>query len=200
MGPREAAPMRRDCRSFEARQQSRDEYASESGECESRLLERETHMKKEIHPDYQVATVKCVCGNEFQTRSTLKEIKVEICSACHPFFTGQQKLIDSAGRVERFMKKYGKDYGAAIGGKKSKSKGEKAEPKGEKAEPKGGKAEPKGEKAEPKGEKAEPKGGKAEPKGGKAEPKGAKSDAEKKPSKGEPSGDAPSEEQEKASE
>ncbi len=67
-------------------------------------------MKKGIHPEYQEATVKCVCGNEFKTRSTLKEISVEICAACHPFFTGQQKLVDSAGRVERFMRKYGKDY------------------------------------------------------------------------------------------
>jgi large subunit ribosomal protein L31 len=64
-------------------------------------------MKKEIHPQYQEATVTCVCGNKFTTRSTLKEIKVEICAACHPFFTGQQKLVDSAGRVERFMRKYG---------------------------------------------------------------------------------------------
>jgi len=72
-------------------------------------------MKKEIHPKYEVTTVKCVCGNEFQTRSTLKEINVEICSACHPFFTGQQKLIDSAGRVERFMKKYGREYGKSQG-------------------------------------------------------------------------------------
>jgi len=70
-------------------------------------------MKKGIHPDYQEATVNCVCGNTFKTRSTLKEINVEICSACHPFFTGQQKLVDSAGRVERFMKKYGKDYAGA---------------------------------------------------------------------------------------
>lgn len=70
-------------------------------------------MKKEIHPEYKVATVKCVCGNEFQTRSTLEEISVEICSACHPFFTGQQKLVDSAGRVERFMRKYGDEYAAS---------------------------------------------------------------------------------------
>lgn len=70
-------------------------------------------MKKDIHPNYEEATVKCVCGNEFKTRSTLKDIQVEICSACHPFFTGQQKLIDSAGRVERFVKKYGKDFGGA---------------------------------------------------------------------------------------
>lgn len=70
-------------------------------------------MKKDIHPKYEEATVTCVCGNTFTTRSTVKEISVEICAACHPFFTGQQKLVDSAGRVERFMKKYGKDYAAA---------------------------------------------------------------------------------------
>jgi len=68
-------------------------------------------MRKEIHPEYHEAIVKCVCGNEFKTRSTLKEISVEICAACHPFFTGQQKLVDSAGRVERFMKKYGREFG-----------------------------------------------------------------------------------------
>jgi large subunit ribosomal protein L31 len=67
-------------------------------------------MKKDIHPKYEETTVTCVCGNTFKTRSTLPEIEVEICSACHPFFTGQQKLIDSAGRIERFMSKYGKDY------------------------------------------------------------------------------------------
>ncbi len=67
-------------------------------------------MRKDIHPKYEEATVKCVCGNTFTTRSTVKEISVEICSACHPFFTGTQKLVDSAGRIERFMKKYGKDY------------------------------------------------------------------------------------------
>ena len=67
-------------------------------------------MRKGIHPKYEEATVTCVCGNTFTTRSTVKEIEVEICSACHPFFTGTQKLVDSAGRIERFMKKYGKDY------------------------------------------------------------------------------------------
>ena len=64
-------------------------------------------MKEAIHPNYQACTVSCVCGNTFQTRSVLKEIKVEICSACHPFFTGRQKIVDTAGRVERFMRKYG---------------------------------------------------------------------------------------------
>ncbi len=67
-------------------------------------------MRKGIHPKYEEAKVTCVCGNTFTTRSTVKEIEVEICSACHPFFTGTQKLVDSAGRIERFMKKYGKDY------------------------------------------------------------------------------------------
>ena len=64
-------------------------------------------MKSDIHPNYSDCTVSCVCGNSFQTRSTLPAIKVEICSACHPFFTGKQKLIDTQGRVERFMRKYG---------------------------------------------------------------------------------------------
>jgi large subunit ribosomal protein L31 len=64
-------------------------------------------MKQGIHPEYQVATVHCACGNTFQTRSTLKDIRVEICSVCHPFFTGRQKLVDTAGRVERFRQKWG---------------------------------------------------------------------------------------------
>ena len=65
-------------------------------------------MKKDIHPEYYQATVHCACGNEFIAGSTLKEIKVEICSKCHPFFTGKQKLVDSTGRVERFKNKYAK--------------------------------------------------------------------------------------------
>ncbi len=65
-------------------------------------------MKKKLHPEYFQITVRCACGNSFETRSTKKELKVEICSACHPFFTGKQKLVDSAGRVERFQKRYGK--------------------------------------------------------------------------------------------
>ena len=65
-------------------------------------------MKKGIHPEYKLATVNCACGNSFETRTTVGDLKVEICSACHPFFTGKQKLVDSAGRVEKFLKKYGK--------------------------------------------------------------------------------------------
>jgi large subunit ribosomal protein L31 len=65
-------------------------------------------MKPGIHPDYHQVIVHCACGNNFPTRSTIKgdTLKVEICSNCHPFFTGKQKLIDTAGRVERFTKKY----------------------------------------------------------------------------------------------
>jgi large subunit ribosomal protein L31 len=65
-------------------------------------------MKKDIHPEYHRAKVHCACGAEFETGSTFEEIKVEICSQCHPFFTGKQKLIDTAGRVERFKNKYAK--------------------------------------------------------------------------------------------
>ena len=64
-------------------------------------------MKKAIHPNYVDCTVTCTCGNSFQTRSTKPEIRVDICSACHPFFTGTQKLIDSGGRVQRFADKFG---------------------------------------------------------------------------------------------
>ena len=65
-------------------------------------------MKPKIHPKYEEARVSCACGETWTTRSTKKEIHVEICSVCHPFFTGKQKLIDTAGRVERFQKKYAK--------------------------------------------------------------------------------------------
>ncbi len=64
-------------------------------------------MKADIHPKYLTATVRCACGNTFETRSTQPDIHVEICSACHPFFTGKQKLVDTAGRVERFRQRYG---------------------------------------------------------------------------------------------
>jgi large subunit ribosomal protein L31 len=65
-------------------------------------------MKDGIHPKYEKAIVTCVCGNTFETRSTAGDLKLEICSNCHPFFTGRQKLVDSAGRVERYLKKYAK--------------------------------------------------------------------------------------------
>jgi large subunit ribosomal protein L31 len=65
-------------------------------------------MKQGIHPEYQIATVRCSCGEEFQTRSTVSELRVDICSKCHPFYTGKQKLVDAGGRVERFERRYGK--------------------------------------------------------------------------------------------
>lgn len=64
-------------------------------------------MKADIHPAYQEATITCACGSVLRTRSTVKDIRVEICAVCHPFFTGLQKIVDTEGRVERFRKKYG---------------------------------------------------------------------------------------------
>lgn len=63
-------------------------------------------MKAHIHPEYMIATVTCACGHTFTTRSTQAHINVEICSACHPFYTGKQKLVDTAGRIEKFQKRY----------------------------------------------------------------------------------------------
>ena len=65
-------------------------------------------MKTDIHPEYNDAKVHCSCGNEFTTRSTVNELRVELCNECHPFYTGRQKLVDTGGRVERFQRRYGK--------------------------------------------------------------------------------------------
>ncbi len=65
-------------------------------------------MKRNLHPVYQTVTAVCACGNQFETRSTLDNIHVEICSKCHPYYTGKQRLVDTAGRVDRFRRKYGK--------------------------------------------------------------------------------------------
>ena len=69
-------------------------------------------MKNKIHPDYHTVNISCVCGNEFESKSAVKgdKIRVDICAACHPFYTGKQKLLDMAGRVEKFNKKFGGDY------------------------------------------------------------------------------------------
>ncbi len=70
-------------------------------------------MKKDIHPKYVVCEITCLCGNVIRTKSTRAKINVEICSSCHPYFTGQQKIVDTAGRVERFRKRYeGVQYGS----------------------------------------------------------------------------------------
>ena len=76
-------------------------------------------MKADIHPEYHEVTVTCVCGNTFKTRATKEKIELEICSQCHPFYTGKQKLVDTAGRVERFRRRYAQ--AEERGGKGSKS-------------------------------------------------------------------------------
>lgn len=77
-------------------------------------------MKQDVHPEYMLATVHCACGNVFKTRSTQSDIHLDVCSVCHPFFTGKQRLVDTAGRVDRFNKKYG-------AGKKAKADAAAAE-------------------------------------------------------------------------
>ena len=84
-------------------------------------------MRENIHPKYETSTVTCACGTTFQTRSTRPSIHVEICSNCHPFFTGKQKLIDSAGRVEKFTKRFEKTSGHTIR-VKAKTKAAKSTP------------------------------------------------------------------------
>lgn len=64
-------------------------------------------MRSDIHPEYQTATVRCGCGESWETRSTKAEIRIEVCSTCHPFYTGEQRIVDTAGRVERFRRRYG---------------------------------------------------------------------------------------------
>ena len=85
-------------------------------------------MKKGIHPEYKESTIVCACGNTIHTRSTKQNIHVEICSKCHPFYTGKQKLVDSAGRVERFRKRYTQK-------KQEKGKAEPAKPEAKAQEP-----------------------------------------------------------------
>ena len=79
-------------------------------------------MKEGIHPEYKKTTITCVCGHVIETRSTKKDIKIEICSNCHPFMTGKQKIVDTAGRVERFKKKYEAQEGNQKAGKGTKKK------------------------------------------------------------------------------
>ena len=78
-------------------------------------------MKKDIHPEYFETTVRCGCGNSFTTRSTRKELKIDICNKCHPFYTGKLKYVDSAGRIEKFKNKFAKSgYASLQQGKKKK--------------------------------------------------------------------------------
>ena len=124
-------------------------------------------MKQGIHPDYEVVTVTCSCGNSFETKSAVGDLKVEICSECHPYFTGKQKVIDSAGRIDKFRLRYGggeekaEDKGKE---KKKETKAKKTEAKAEKKETKAKKPKAKTEKKETKTKKAEVKAEKKEPK------------------------------------
>jgi len=87
-------------------------------------------VKAGIHPDYHEVTVACACGSTFKTRSTVKgqQLRVELCSACHPYFTGKMKFIDTAGRVERFQRKYAQAAAAQAAGKAAAKPGAKAAP------------------------------------------------------------------------
>ena len=87
-------------------------------------------MREGIHPEYFDVNARCACGATWKTRSTKKELRIEICSSCHPFFTGKQKLIDTEGRVERFMKKYGAQ---TVAGQKAQRTQRKSKPRGRKS-------------------------------------------------------------------
>jgi large subunit ribosomal protein L31 len=108
-------------------------------------------MKQGIHPEYKQATVRCACGNSFFTRSTKDDIHVEVCSVCHPFYTGKQRLMDTAGRVERFRRKWSKPEGQAAAVELASESPESAagSPEGasESPEPTAGSPEPAGEAA-----------------------------------------------------
>ena len=78
-------------------------------------------MQADIHPEYHETTVSCGCGNTFKTRSTRKELKVDICDACHPFYTGKLKFVDTAGRIEKFKNKFAGGYASLKKGKKAKA-------------------------------------------------------------------------------
>lgn len=84
-------------------------------------------MKKNIHPPYKLGTVTCACGNSFQVRSTVGDMRLEICSNCHPFFTGKQKLVDTTGRVEKFIRKYKLNVDNAEKGSDQNKKAESSE-------------------------------------------------------------------------
>ena len=89
-------------------------------------------MKQGIHPEYVECTVRCTCGNTFKTHSTVSELTVELCNACHPFYTGQQKFVDNAGRVQRFASKFG-GAAAALAEKQAAEKAARAAKAAEKA-------------------------------------------------------------------
>ena len=149
-------------------------------------------MKKDIHPEYELAIVRCACGNEVEIRTTRPGVNVEICSNCHPFYTGKQKLVDTAGRVDRFRKRYGlaedgsTDEAIARGEKLRKDKEARAKtkkPAVAKAEAKPARAKPSKKSGGEPAAEGETKPAEKPPAEAKAKPASAK--AEKK-SEGEP--------------
>lgn len=147
-------------------------------------------MKQNIHPDYVDCTVTCTCGNTFQTRSTKSEIRVDICSACHPFFTGTQKLIDTGGRVQRFADKFGSAK-ETVAAREAAKKAERAAAV-EAAEAK--KAEERAAKAAAKAERAAEYAKKAEAEAAKAAAEAAEAPAEEAAAEAAEATEAPAEE------
>ena len=92
-------------------------------------------MKPEIHPEYHEVTVVCACGNTFTTRSTKPDLRLEVCNKCHPFFTGKQRYVDSAGRVEKFQRKYESFYKDKVGAGESTASAPAAVPAAEEPAP-----------------------------------------------------------------
>lgn len=113
-------------------------------------------MKTDIHPEYKDAVIRCACGRETTTRATVDELHVEICSHCHPFFTGKQKLVDTAGRVERFLSKYGRDEEAEEMAAEVAERAEGSEKQEMPEEMKVRRSEPEPEEVEIEGEAGEP--------------------------------------------
>ena len=137
-------------------------------------------MKQGIHPDYVECTVKCTCGNTFTTRSTKSELRVDICNACHPFFTGQQKFIDTGGRVQRFADKFGsakEQVAAREAAKKAKRAAAVAEAEAAKKAEREKKAAEKAKRAEEYAKKAEEEAARAAEAAATAEAEGSAEEA-----------------------
>jgi large subunit ribosomal protein L31 len=142
-------------------------------------------MKQDIHPEYKIATVHCSCGNTFQTRSTKSELRVEICSNCHPFYTGKQKLIDAGGRVERFQRRYAKQQEESTARGAERERAAPAAPRARTvsrpAPESAPEAAPEPEAALPEPEAALPEPEAAEPEAALPEPEGVSSDSAPEP-------------------
>ncbi len=138
-------------------------------------------MKQGIHPEYVECTVKCSCGNTFTTRSTKSELKVDICNVCHPFYTGQQRFVDTGGRVQRFADKFGsakEQVAAREAAKKAERAAKAAEIEAAKKAEREAKAAAKAKRAEEFAKKAEAEAAKAEAAAAEAETEAAEAPAE----------------------